>query len=82
MARTWDHRKSKPLSPKLLSLDYHLDNCLLFLMSPVECIHINVWWRFTQADSKEEFKGISILAGCRTIDLKKPLKGQDKSTKR
>jgi len=28
--RTWDHRGSKPLGPKLLPLDHHLDSCILF----------------------------------------------------
>jgi len=33
-ARTWDHRGSKPLSPKLLPLGHHLDGSLsVFLFS-------------------------------------------------
>jgi hypothetical protein len=34
-ARTWDHRGSKPLGPKLLPLDHHLDGFDFFNIAPL-----------------------------------------------
>jgi hypothetical protein len=30
--RTWDYRESKPLDPKFLLLDHHLDNLFLVIL--------------------------------------------------
>jgi hypothetical protein len=32
MARTWDHRRSKPFGLKLLSLGHHLDDFIIIII--------------------------------------------------
>jgi hypothetical protein len=41
MTRTWDHKRSKPLGPKLLSLGHHLDDFFFFLLfSPLDFYYL------------------------------------------
>jgi hypothetical protein len=53
-ARTWDHRGSKPLNPKLLPLDYHLDGFLHPHSDLIGCgvqISLLVWYIYIYWDS-------------------------------
>jgi hypothetical protein len=45
MARTWDHRRSKPLSSKLLPLGHHLDGYSFFLL-PSGCLMFLIIYTF------------------------------------
>jgi len=42
MTRTWDHKGSKPLGPKLLSLGHHLDSFIFFILffSPLDFYYL------------------------------------------
>jgi len=41
-ARTWNHRESKPLGPKLLPLDHHLDGYIILYFTCKCCLWLGV----------------------------------------